>query len=293
MLIALLTHPPDESATREFVVEARRPERGCSYDHPVLLSCAQRDANPDGQPVVACELPRWRYSRDGLQPRLHLDLLALVRGRDARGRVVTRCNPGKQRAPSQDQPQASSPDLSSYHDYGGPYVDHSVSALELSSSCCIACSRVEPPMASVVASEQQGASEDVLHEPIIYLGSPAQPRIELSGQLPSPQPAEQQQPQEPEQKEQYQSPQERKAAGDQRPHSHRTVPQGNNCVFFAKVPPFVQEEQLLELFTRCGAVVGINLYRSWATTKKSKVRGQWLLLWAAHAGLAHPAHEHA
>jgi hypothetical protein len=127
-------------------------------------------------------------------------------------------------------------------------------------------------MASVVALE--GAAQDVLHEPIIYLGSPDQPVAELSGKLSSPRPAEQQQLQELEDRELGSPQEERKAGADHRPHSHRTIPQGNNCVFFAKVPPFVQEEQLLELFTRCGAVVGINLYRSWATTKKSKVRGQ-------------------
>lgn len=43
-------------------------------------------------------------------------------------------------------------------------------------------------------------------------------------------------------------------------------------VFFARVPPTVPYEEILELFQEFGNVVSLNLFRPWATAKTSKVR---------------------
>jgi hypothetical protein len=43
-------------------------------------------------------------------------------------------------------------------------------------------------------------------------------------------------------------------------------------VFFAKVPPCVPASEIAALFTRCGKVLGVNLFKPWATSKTSKVR---------------------
>jgi hypothetical protein len=57
--------------------------------------------------------------------------------------------------------------------------------------------------------------------------------------------------------------------------THEIAARCRNCVFFAKVPPSVLEPELERLFSRCGTVVGINLYRPWALAKTSKV-GTWV-----------------
>jgi hypothetical protein len=44
-------------------------------------------------------------------------------------------------------------------------------------------------------------------------------------------------------------------------------------VYFARVPPCVPVEELEELFGSCGKVVNVNLFKPWATSKTSKVRG--------------------
>lgn len=43
-------------------------------------------------------------------------------------------------------------------------------------------------------------------------------------------------------------------------------------LFFARVPPTVSYESILELFTQFGTVLTLNLFRPWATAKTSKVR---------------------
>lgn len=42
-------------------------------------------------------------------------------------------------------------------------------------------------------------------------------------------------------------------------------------VFFARVPPILQEDAILEVFEHYGPVQSINLYRRWAASKSSKV----------------------
>lgn len=52
-----------------------------------------------------------------------------------------------------------------------------------------------------------------------------------------------------------------------------TVPGGKNSFFFARVPPIVTHEQLLELFREFGEVEDVNLFRPFAEAKTSKVKG--------------------
>jgi hypothetical protein len=46
----------------------------------------------------------------------------------------------------------------------------------------------------------------------------------------------------------------------------------SRSVFFARVPPAVPVETIQQLFSTCGEVLGINLFKPWATSKLSKVR---------------------
>jgi len=41
-------------------------------------------------------------------------------------------------------------------------------------------------------------------------------------------------------------------------------------VYFARVPPTVEADEIQAIFATCGQVVGINLYKPWATSKTSK-----------------------
>lgn len=44
-------------------------------------------------------------------------------------------------------------------------------------------------------------------------------------------------------------------------------------VYFARVPPTVPKEEILEVFNSfCGPVVRVNLFRPWATAKTHNVR---------------------
>jgi hypothetical protein len=43
-------------------------------------------------------------------------------------------------------------------------------------------------------------------------------------------------------------------------------------LFFARVPPTVSYESIMELFAQFGTVLTLNLFRPWATAKTSKVR---------------------
>jgi hypothetical protein len=43
-------------------------------------------------------------------------------------------------------------------------------------------------------------------------------------------------------------------------------------LFFARVPPTVTYEAIMELFAEHGKVLTLNLFRPWATAKTSKVR---------------------
>ena len=42
-------------------------------------------------------------------------------------------------------------------------------------------------------------------------------------------------------------------------------------VFFARVPPLVNEDVIERIFATCGDVLDVNLYKPWATSKTSKV----------------------
>ena len=44
----------------------------------------------------------------------------------------------------------------------------------------------------------------------------------------------------------------------------------NTSIFFARVPPMVPDNDLLQLFSRFGTVKDLNLFRRWATAKTSK-----------------------
>jgi hypothetical protein len=43
-------------------------------------------------------------------------------------------------------------------------------------------------------------------------------------------------------------------------------------LFFARVPPTIPYESIMELFAQFGTVLTLNLFRPWATAKTSKVR---------------------
>jgi hypothetical protein len=45
----------------------------------------------------------------------------------------------------------------------------------------------------------------------------------------------------------------------------------DHFVFFAKVPPSVPASDILKLFSTCGKVVDINLFKPWPSSKSSKV----------------------
>lgn len=47
-------------------------------------------------------------------------------------------------------------------------------------------------------------------------------------------------------------------------------------LFFARVPPTVSYESIMELFAQFGTVLTLNLFRPWATAKTSKVRAGFL-----------------
>jgi hypothetical protein len=43
-------------------------------------------------------------------------------------------------------------------------------------------------------------------------------------------------------------------------------------LFFARVPPTIPYESIMELFAQFGKILTLNLFRPWATAKTSKVR---------------------
>jgi hypothetical protein len=47
---------------------------------------------------------------------------------------------------------------------------------------------------------------------------------------------------------------------------------GKSSFFFARVPPTITHEQLVELFSKYGTVEDLNLFRPFAEAKTSKVR---------------------
>jgi hypothetical protein len=47
---------------------------------------------------------------------------------------------------------------------------------------------------------------------------------------------------------------------------------GRSSFFFARVPPTIMHEQLVELFSKYGAVEDLNLFRPFAEAKTSKLR---------------------
>lgn len=59
-------------------------------------------------------------------------------------------------------------------------------------------------------------------------------------------------------------------AGNGFPSPPPAVPDASASVFFARCPPSITEDQLLEVFGKFGTVVNVNLFKRWAAAKSSK-----------------------